>query len=65
MSNNIEKTKGFIHMDSRIWPEFRQQVYNYLKDTLSNVMTDEDLDVIIKLIAEIFGDLYMRAKVLP
>ena len=31
MSNNIEKTKGFIHMDSRIWPEFRQQVYNYLK----------------------------------
>ena len=65
MSNNIEKTKGFIHMDSRIWPEFRQQVYNYLKDTLSNVMTDEDLDVIIKLIAELFGDLYMRAKVLP
>ena len=65
MSTNIEKVPGFIHMDDKIWPEFRQKIYDYLKLTLSAVLTAEDLNLIVLLIAELFGDLYMRAKVLP
>lgn len=52
-------------MDNRIWPEYRQQIYMYLKSTLSMVITDDDLNIIVELIAMLFGDLYMRAKVLP
>ena len=52
-------------MDNRIWPEYRQQIYMYLKSTLSMVITEDDLNIIIELIAMLFGDLYMRAKVLP
>ena len=37
----------------------------YLKYHLSNVMTDADLDIIVKLITEIFGDLFMRTGLLP
>lgn len=52
-------------MDNRIWPEYRQKIYNYLKSTLSMVITEDDLNIIVELIAMFFGDLYMRAKVLP
>lgn len=52
-------------METRLFPEYRDKIYQYLKDTLSNVMTDADLDIIIKLISYMFGDLYMRAKLLP
>ena len=52
-------------MTDRIFPEFRQKIYTYLKSTLSNIMTDEDLDIIVKLISELFGDLYARTNVLP
>lgn len=52
-------------MDNRIWPEYRQKIYNYLKSTLSMVITEDDLNIIVELIAMLFGDLYMRAKVLP
>ena len=65
MIYDIDKVQGFIPMDTRLFPEFRQQIYTYLKSTLSNVITEEDLDIIVKLIAELFGDLYMRAKLLP
>ena len=65
MIYNIDKVQGFIPMTDRLFPEFRQQIYTYLKSTLSNVITDDDLDIIVKLIAELFGDLYMRAKMLP
>lgn len=65
MSTNIEKVPGFIHMNDKIWPEFRQKIYDYLKLTLSAVLTAEDLNLVVLLIAELFGDLYMRAKVLP
>lgn len=52
-------------MDNRIWPEYRQKIYDYLKSTLSMVITEDDLNIIVELIAMLFGDLYMRAKVLP
>ena len=52
-------------MDNRIWPEYRQKIYNYLKSTLSMVITEDDLNIIVELIAMLFGDLYMRANVLP
>ena len=56
---------GLTTMETRLFPEYRDKIYQYLKDTLSDIMTAEDLDIIIKLIADIFGDLYMRAKLLP
>lgn len=65
MVDDISLVPGFIHMSDKIWPEFRQVVYNYLKSTLSNVVTEDDLNIIIEIMAELFGDLYMRAKVLP
>lgn len=65
MSNNIEKTPGFINMPDKIWPEYRQKIYDYLKLTLSTVITEDDLNILVLLIAEIWGDLYMRAKILP
>lgn len=63
--NNIETVSGFRHMIDRNFPEFRVQVYDFLKYTMSHVLTEDDLDVIIKLITEVFGDLYMRTGVLP
>lgn len=65
MIYNIDKYIGFRNMEDRYFPEYRQKIYTYLKSTLSGVMTDEDLDIIVKLIAELFGDLYMRTKLLP
>ena len=52
-------------MDDRIVPEYRQKVYNYLETTLSNVMITGDLEIIIMLIAELFGDLYARTGAMP
>lgn len=65
MIHNIDKVQGFIPMSDRYFPEYRQKIYVYLKSTLSNILTESDLDIIVKLIAELFGDLYMRAKLLP
>lgn len=63
--NDIDKISGFRVQADRNFPEFRRQVYEYLKYHLSNVMTDADLDIIVKIIAEIFGDLFMRTGLLP
>lgn len=63
--NNINSTPGFIEMVDRNFPTYRQQIYDYLKWTLSDIMTKDEMDVITKLIAEIFGDLYMRTGLLP
>lgn len=63
--NDIQKVSGFRDQKDRLFPEFRRQVYEYLKYHLSNVMTDADLDIIVKLITEIFGDLFMRTGLLP
>lgn len=65
MSLNIETVPGFIDMPDKIWPEFRRKIYNYLEYTLSSVMTENDLDLLVLLIAEIWGDLYCRTKLLP
>lgn len=65
MSLDITKTEGFIDMSDKIWPEFRRKIYDYLEYTLSSVMTENDLNLLVLLIAEIWGDLYMRAKLLP
>lgn len=65
MSLDIKQVQGFIDMDDRIFPEYRRKIYNYLKMTLSSVMTEDDLNLIVLMIAELFGDLYMRAKLLP
>lgn len=62
---DISKIQGFIPMNEKLWPEFRQKIYTYLKGTLSAVMTEDDLNIIIYIMAMLFGDLYMRAKVLP
>lgn len=62
---DIDKVQGFKPMPDRYFPEFRQRIYTYLKTTLSGVMTSDDLDIIVKLISELFGDLYLRAKTLP
>lgn len=45
--------------------EFQQKIYKYLKSTLSKSITEGDLDIFVKLISYIFGDLYERAKKLP
>lgn len=63
--NRIDETSGFVSMLDRNFPEFRQQMYTYLKYTLSDVLTREDMDIIIKLMSEIFGDFYIRTKLLP
>lgn len=63
--NNIEKDFGFRKVDDRIYPEYRQKIYNYLKGTLSSVITDDDLNLIVELIALVFGDLYMKSDLLP
>lgn len=65
MLYDIDKEQGFKHMNDRAFPEYRQLVYTYLKSTLSNVLTDQDLDILVKIMAELFGDLYMRAGLLP
>ena len=65
MSLNIEQLSGFIDMPDKVWPEFRRKIYSYLESTLSSVMTEKDLNLIVLMIAELFGDLYMRAKLLP
>lgn len=65
MAIDISKVQGFIHMEDRLFPEYRQKIYNYIKNTLSGVLTEEDLNIIVELIAELFGDLYLRAKTLP
>lgn len=63
---NIETLRiGLDTMETRLFPEFRNKIYEYIKDTLSDVLTDKDLDIICKLISYIFGDLYMRTKLLP
>ena len=54
-----------IEEERRLFTQFRQELYDYLKDTLSVVMTNGDLDIIVTLICYIFGDLHMRAKLLP
>lgn len=63
--NNIGSTEGFVPMEDRNFPDFRRQIYLYLKRTLSVVLTENELDIVVKLISEIFGDLYMRAGLLP
>ena len=63
--NNIRQAVGFQTLLDREFPEFRVQIYDYLKQTMSAVLTEGDLDVIIRLITEIFGDLYMRTGKLP
>lgn len=65
MIYNIDKVQGFKDMPDRYFPTFRQKIYTYIKTTLSGVMTQDDLDIIVKLISELFGDLYLRAKTLP
>lgn len=45
--------------------EFQQKIYDYLKTTLSHTLTEGDLDVFVKLISHIFGDLYERTEKLP
>ena len=56
---------GLKTMETRMFPEFRNKIYEYLKNTLSDVLTTKDLDIICKLISYVFGDLYMRTKLLP
>lgn len=51
--------------ENRLYPQFRQELYEYLKGTLSRVVTAGDLDIIVTLICYIFGDLHMRAKKMP
>ena len=63
--NNIEKDYGFRILSDRRYPEYRQKIYNYLKATLSPVMTDGDLNLVAQLISLVFGDLYMRTELLP
>lgn len=63
---NTKKLRiGLNTMETRLFPEYRDKIYSYLKDTMSDVLTDKDLDIICKLISYTFGDLYMRAKLLP
>lgn len=45
--------------------EFRQIMYDYIKNTLSNTLTNQDLDILVTLMCYIFGDLYERAEKLP
>ena len=63
--NKIREAIGFQPLLDREFPEFRVQVYDFLKATMSNVLTEGDLDIVIRLITEIFGDLYMRTGLLP
>lgn len=56
---------GLKTMETRLFPDYRNKIYEYIKDTLSDVLTAKDLDIICKLISYIFGDLYMRTKLLP
>lgn len=63
--NKIDTMPGFREMIDREFPEFRVKIYDFLKYTMSDVLTQGDLDVVIKLITEIFGDLYMRTGLLP
>ena len=42
---DISKIQGFIPMNEKLWPEFRQKIYTYLKGTLSAVMTEDDLNI--------------------
>ena len=65
MAEDISKIGGFKSMPDRLFPEMRSKIYNYLRDTLSGIMTNDDMDNIVELIAMLFGDLYTRAKVLP
>lgn len=45
--------------------EFEQKIYDYLKNTSSDVISEGDMDIFIKLIALVFGALYERTKKLP
>lgn len=65
MAEDISKIRGFIPMEDRLFPEMRQKIYLYLRNTMSGIMIDGDIDNIIELIAMLFGDLYLRARVLP
>ena len=65
MDDIDEKLKEIFSDDTKLYTEFREEIYRYMKETLSDVMTSGDLDIIVRLISYIFGDLYMRAKLLP
>ena len=65
MATNIHTIPGFKKSEDKIWPEYRQKIYEYLKLTLSGILTTDDLNLLVLLISEMFGDLYMRAKILP
>ena len=43
----------------------RSNLYNYLKDNLPSFMTETDLDVFVRLITYIFGDLLQEGAQLP
>ena len=62
ISLTTDYDEGYV---GKILTTFRQDIYDYLKQTLSGVITDGDMDIFITLICYIFGDLYERSSRLP
>lgn len=54
-----------MNKDDPNYTKHRADLYNYLKETLSPNLTYGDLDILIKLISIVFGDLTERAYNLP
>lgn len=62
MSIISEYEEGYV---GKVFSTFRQDIYDYLTQTLSGVITDGDMDIFVTLICYIFGDLYERSSKLP
>lgn len=62
MSIVSDYEEGYV---GKTFSDFRKDIYEYLIQTLSGVITDGDMDIFITLICYIFGDLYERSSKLP
>ena len=55
--NSDDRTTFNFYILAEAYESFRDDLYNYIKMTLSPNLTEKDLDIIVRLMCYIFGDL--------
>ena len=56
-TNNDDSTTFNFYIFAEAYEGFRDELYQWMKETLSPNLTEGDLDIIVKLMCYIFGDL--------
>lgn len=57
---SIEEDKNVINI--YYTKAYRQYMYNMVKDAITEEIVTDDVDVFLKLVAEVYGDLYLLSK---